>query len=65
MTSSAASDTERARNFTAGSTLVTARSTARPPPSGMWTSSRTTSGVRSMIISMAAGTSSASPTTST
>src|SRR5216684_2747906 len=44
ITSSGASDTERARNLTSGAERWTASSTARPPPPGMWTSSSTTSG---------------------
>src|SRR5436305_683023 len=65
ITSSAASDTEMARNRMPGSEAETASITARPPPSGMCTSTRTTSGLRSVISSTAAATSSASPTTST
>ena len=44
MTSSAASDTDRARNTTSGSSGLMVSSTALPPPPGRWTSSRTTSG---------------------
>ena len=54
-----------ARKRISGSVAATASITARPPPSGMWTSMSTTSGFRSVISSMAAATSSASPTTST
>ena len=44
ITSSAASETERARNWTPGRSGATWAITAWPPPSGRWTSSRTTSG---------------------
>ena len=44
MTSSAASETDRARKRTSWSVWRTASSTARPPPPGRCTSSRTTSG---------------------
>ena len=44
ITSSAASETDSARNFTCGWVRRIASSTARPPPSGMCTSSSTTSG---------------------
>src|ERR1039458_6337590 len=65
ITSSGASETDRARNLTLGWIGLIASMTALPPPPGMCTSSSTTSGSRSAISSMAAGTSSASPTTST
>src|SRR5580693_1154705 len=65
ITSSAASDTDRARNRTSGWVRPMASITAWPPPSGMCTSTSTTSGTRSPMSSMAAATSSASPTTST
>src|SRR3984957_12194984 len=65
MTSSGASDTDRARNCTSGWWGRTPPSTACPPPPGRCTSSRTTSGSRSLMSSMAAAASSASPTTST
>src|SRR5690606_1434789 len=44
ITSSAASDTDRARKRTWEPEPSTRRSTSWPPPPGMWTSSRTTSG---------------------
>src|ERR1039458_1162248 len=65
ITSSGASDTDRARKWTSGWRGRTPWSTACPPPPGRWTSSRTTPGRRSLISSTAAPTSSASPTTST
>ena len=65
MTSSAASDTERARKRTSGWVASTVRDDGPPPPPGRWTSRSTTSGSRSRIISTAASTSDASPTTST
>src|SRR5664280_154001 len=65
ITSSGASDTDRARKWTSGWRGRTPLSTACPPPPGRWTSSRTTPGRRSLMSSTAASTSSASPTTST
>src|SRR5215204_5636796 len=65
MTSVAASDTDRARkriSWSAGS--WPASRTARPPPPGRWTSSRTTSGRVRRMPSTAASTSPASPTIS-
>ena len=47
MTSSGASETERARKRTSGWSRRTASTTSWPPPPGRWTSSRTTSGSRS------------------
>ena len=47
MTSSAASETDSARKRVVGRLRSPSRRmTSRPPPSGMWTSSRTTSGAR-------------------
>ena len=54
MTSSGASETDRARNRTSGCAGLTASMTAWPPPPGMWTSTSTTSGSRSPISSTAA-----------
>src|SRR4051794_33930095 len=65
MTSSAASLTDRARKRVPGTSVPTPASTARPPPSGMWTSSSTTSGFDVRIRVMASATVSASPTRST
>src|SRR5262245_46687434 len=65
MTSSAASDTDSARNRTCGRVRRTASSTARPPPSGMCTSSSTTSGSIAPICATASATVLASPTTLT
>ena len=65
MTSSAASDTLSARNTTSGCAGRTLRSTSAPPPSGMWTSSSTTSGRRCAIPATASATEPASPTTVT
>src|SRR5215210_4934843 len=64
ITSSAASETDKARNFTAGRSSATAAITASPPPSGRWTSSSTTSGSASLIKAAASSTDPASPTTS-
>ena len=61
MTSSAASDTLNARYVASGAPLIT----ARPPPSGMWTSRSTTSGSVSPMPATASVTVPASPTTST
>ena len=44
MTSSAASEADSARKSVSGASSAAPRMTATPPPSGMWTSSRTTSG---------------------
>src|SRR5437763_398477 len=65
ITSSAASDTDSARNRTCGCDLRTDSRTARPPPSGMCTSSSTTSGWVAAIAVTACPTELASPTTST
>src|SRR3954452_18910221 len=65
MTSSAASLTDRARKRVPGASAPTPASTARPPPSGMCTSSRTTSGFVVRITATASATVSASPTRST
>src|SRR3569833_546126 len=63
MTSSAASETDRARNLVSdGSTW---RKTSTPPPPGRCTSRSTTSGPVALITSIAASTSPASPTIST
>ena len=59
MTSSGASLTESARNWTSGCVASTSRDHPRPPPAGMCTSTSTTSGTRSRIISIAASTSAA------
>src|SRR5215207_5363854 len=64
MTSVAASDTDRARKRISWSVWRTASRTARPPPPGRWTSSRTTSGRVRRMPSTAASTSPASPTIS-
>ena len=56
ITSSAASETESARNFTPGRSGATAAITASPPPSGRWTSSSTTSGSSSWISGTASAT---------
>src|SRR3954452_23073681 len=65
ITSSAASLTDSARNRVPGASAPTPASTAWPPPSGMWTSSRTTSGLVRRMSAIASATVSASPTTST
>ena len=65
ITSSAASETDSARNFTAGRSGATAAITASPPPSGRCTSSRTTSGSSSRMSGPASATVPASPTMST
>ena len=44
MTSSAASEADSARKSVSGACSAAPRMTATPPPSGMWTSSSTTSG---------------------
>src|SRR5215211_7211158 len=64
ITSSAASDTDRARKRISWSVWRTASRTARPPPPGRCTSSRTTSGRVRRMPSTAASTSPASPTIS-
>src|SRR5215218_7578107 len=64
ITSSAASDTDRARKRISWSVWRTASSTARPPPPGRCTSSSTTSGRVRRMPSTAASTSPASPTIS-
>src|SRR5881397_1114022 len=65
ITSSAASLTESARNRVVGASVPTPAKTAWPPPSGMWTSSRTTSGLVRRMSAIASATVSASPTRST
>src|SRR5436190_23563476 len=69
MTSSAASDTERARKRTGESAEpvneALRRRTSTPPPPGRWTSSSTTSGRVAVMTETACSTSPASPTTST
>src|SRR5688500_4801142 len=71
MTSSAASETDRARNRGAGgrpaasAAARTRRMSSAPPPPGMWTSTRTTSGPVAAIPAAASSTSPAVPTTST
>src|SRR4051794_30506400 len=62
MTSSAASDTDSASQRTDGSSALSASSTARPPPPGRCTSSRTTSGSVARMPDTAPATSAASPT---
>jgi hypothetical protein len=62
MTSSAASETETARNFTSGWVACTCLMTSTPPPPGRCTSSRTTSGVVRVMAVTAVATSSPSPT---
>src|SRR5690625_2361849 len=65
-TSSAASETDSARNRTSGNRSAHARNTSAPPPPeppGRCTSSNTTSGRVRRTTSIASGTSSASPTT--
>ena len=64
ITSSAASETERARNLTPGRSGATARITAAPFPSGRWTSSSTTSGRGHGSAGSPRDTDAASPTTS-
>src|SRR4051794_30290758 len=63
MTSSAASDTDSARNLVRP--VGVRRSTSTPPPPGRWTSSSTTSGAVAAMTSTASSTSPASPTTLT
>src|SRR5690625_2305409 len=65
MTSSAASETDRARKRICGCRLRTCRSTSTPPPPGRWTSRSTRSGCFSPMMCTAPSTSPASPTTST
>src|SRR5260370_352164 len=65
ITSSGASDADRARKRTCGCVALIAVTTACPPPPGRCTSRRTTSGRLSAISAIAGSTSSASPTTST
>ena len=65
MTSSGASLTDNARNRMSGCVASTSVITRAPPPAGMCTSTSTTSGARSRIMSIAASTSDAAPTTST
>ena len=65
MTSSGASEADKARKRTWGRLARNAVTTACPPPPGRCTSSSTTSGRHSEITAMAGVTSSASPTTST
>jgi MFS transporter, CP family, cyanate transporter len=62
ITSSAASETDRARKRTSGWVSRIASRTARPPPPGMWTSRSTTSGLVARIPWIAPSTSPASPT---
>src|SRR2546429_261686 len=65
ITSSAASETDSARNLTPGRSGATALMITSPLPSGRWTSRRTTSGSSSLISGTASATVPASPTTST
>src|SRR5690606_17033038 len=65
MTSSAASDTDNARNLMSGYSGRIRRSTSEPPPSGMCTSSSTTCGLVRAIPATASRTEPASPTTRT
>ena len=64
ITSSAASETDKARNLTSGAFAVTCLMTSAPPPPGRWTSSSTTSGLVSRMEVTEEATSSPSATTS-
>ena len=62
ITSSAASETDRARNLEVIPASAQRRRTSRPLPPGRWTSSSTTSGLVAVTTATALSTSCASPT---